>query len=137
MAAILATAAFPEAASGGQLSYSTYLGGSGGEVADGITVDSSGCAYVTGSYRPSVSTFRFTYSPDFSGVDLVKTHGVNGDVPIRADANGDGISDIGIFRNAIARWWFLCSPNWATTCASLSFGTSGDIPIYGKPPGTP
>jgi hypothetical protein len=31
------------------LSYSTYLGGTGGDTAYGIAVDSSGCAYVTGT----------------------------------------------------------------------------------------
>jgi hypothetical protein len=36
-------------ATGSSLVYSTYLGGSGGETVGGIAVDSSGCAYVTGT----------------------------------------------------------------------------------------
>jgi len=42
-------------ADGSGLVYSTYLGGSGADSAQGIAVDSSGAAYVTG----------YTYSPDF------------------------------------------------------------------------
>lgn len=41
---------------GSALSYSTYLGGSGGELGSGIAVDGSGNAYVTG----------YTTSPDFN-----------------------------------------------------------------------
>ena len=35
-------------ASGGALSYSTFLGGSGDDLGEGITVDAAGRAYVTG-----------------------------------------------------------------------------------------
>jgi hypothetical protein len=48
---------------GQTLAYSTYLGGSGGELGAGIAVDSSGCAYVTGftgsgSSYPAVNAFQ-------------------------------------------------------------------------------
>ena len=39
----------PEAASGAQLQYSTYVGGTGNDVGYGIAVDSGGTAYITGS----------------------------------------------------------------------------------------
>jgi len=56
------------------------------------------------------------------------------DVPLVADVNGDGQSDVGVFRKAIARWWFLCSPTWATTCLSTSFGVAGDVRSTGSRP---
>ena len=39
----------PEAASGAQLQYSTYVGGTGNDIGYGIAVDSGGTAYITGS----------------------------------------------------------------------------------------
>ena len=39
----------PTAASGAQLEYSTYVGGTGDDIAYGISVDSGGNAYITGS----------------------------------------------------------------------------------------
>ena len=39
----------PTAASGAQLEYSTYIGGTGDDIAYGISVDSGGNAYITGS----------------------------------------------------------------------------------------
>jgi hypothetical protein len=46
------------------LVYSTYLGGEESEGCEDITVDSSGCAYVTG----------WTYSPDFPTQNAYQTH---------------------------------------------------------------
>ena len=48
-------------AAGSALSYSTYLGGSGGEVGNGVAVDSAGNAYLTGD----------TLSPDFPTVNAL------------------------------------------------------------------
>ncbi len=54
-------------AAGTALVYSTYLGGSGGEQARGIAVDSAGNAYVTG----------FTGSTDFPVVNAIKSTTTN------------------------------------------------------------
>jgi hypothetical protein len=51
-------------AAGNGLAYSTYLGGSGGEYCNGIDVDASGCAYVTG----------ITWSTDFPTQNPYLTH---------------------------------------------------------------
>ena len=60
------------------LAYSTYLGGSGGEVANGIAVDASGNAYIAGD----------TLSPDFPTTSGAydRTCGTDG----KCDLNSDG-----------------------------------------------
>ena len=65
------------------LSYSTYLGGTGGDAAYGIRVDSSGSAYITG----------VTGSLDFPTVSAEqRTYGGSGDAfVVKLDSTGTGI----------------------------------------------
>ncbi|MBK7863140.1 MAG: SBBP repeat-containing protein [Archangiaceae bacterium] len=54
----------------GALTYSTYLGGSGGEVGNGIAVDASGAAYVTGYTGSSDLATVSAVQPMFGGGNL-------------------------------------------------------------------
>jgi hypothetical protein len=51
-------------------------------------------------------------------------HGVNGDVPIPADWNADGKTDIAVFRPSNSTWYLR---NISTT----AFGAPGDLPLVG------
>jgi hypothetical protein len=58
-------------ASGTSLVYCGYIGGSGGEVANGLAIDNSGNAYITGMTTSSQATFPVLVGPDltFNGGD--------------------------------------------------------------------
>jgi hypothetical protein len=56
-------------AAGNSLVYSTYLGGSSGEMVGGIAVDSSGCAYVTGSTNSADFPIQNPYQ-GYQGEDI-------------------------------------------------------------------
>ncbi len=89
------------------LTYSTYLGGSGGDIAYGIAVDSSGDAYVTGATGsinfPVASAYQSTYggntdafiskiNPTGTGLiysTYVGSGGVNYGNGIAVDSSGD------------------------------------------------
>ena len=81
-------------ASGNTLIYSTYLGGSdGGDEADGIAVDGSGCAYVTGYTGYSDFPTQDPYDASFNGngdVFVTKLCEPESCCAIRGDINHDG-----------------------------------------------
>ena len=52
--------------------------------------------------------------------------GLNGDKPQPADYDGDGKSDLGLFRPSTGTWEFLLSGNH--TQKTFNWGLSGDIP---------
>jgi len=60
-------------ADGGSLQYSTYLGGGSYDYGNGIAVDSSGCAYVTGKTWSNDFPTENAYQLDQGGVDAFVT----------------------------------------------------------------
>ena len=78
--------------SGSTLSYSTYLGGENGERAEGIAVDGSGNAYVTGNTRSSDFPTQNPYKANLTGVNdvfITKLSGGAINTPPIADAGTD------------------------------------------------
>lgn len=100
---------------GTALLYSTYLGGNGYDTPTGITIDSSGHAYVTGS--ASSTDFPIT-----SGAFQTSNHTGNGTgfvtklstIPVFPDFNNDGYSDLLIQNSSTSQIasWFMHGPFW-------------------------
>jgi hypothetical protein len=53
--------------------------------------------------------------------------GVATDIPVPADYDRDGTTDIAIFRPSSGEWYVLRSSN--NSYFSLQWGTNGDIPV--------
>lgn len=79
-------------------------------------------------WRPSANTY-YIRPPigDTSGTDVLVQWGLATDFPICADWNGDGIEDLGVYRNGL--WYF--TDNLKVKTLSAAWGTAGDIPIVG------
>ncbi len=95
--------------SGSLLIYSTYLGGSADERGYGIAVDSTDNAYVTGYTNSSDFPTANPYQPGIAGSSDAFVFKLNFITPAEAppwiyDYNGDGTSDIAIFRSASGLW---------------------------------
>lgn len=93
---------------GSSLVYSTYLGGSGGEGAFGIAVDTKGSAYIAGRTNGSDFPTRNAYQESSAGgIDAFVAKIMN---IIRVDFNSDGQEDI-LWRHYAPdgrnRVWFL------------------------------
>jgi hypothetical protein len=90
-----------------------------------------------GVYRPSTSQFleRNTNTPGPPNATIA--FGQAGDLPIAGDWNGDGISDVGVFRNGQfllrqpAVILILGRPVVVVLTLTVNFGTAGDLPVVG------
>jgi hypothetical protein len=66
-----------------------------------------------------------------SGQDSICNFGRAGDMPVTGDWNGDGVTEIGLFRNGN---WFLDNGDgtWnSLDDSSFRFGRAGDVPVTG------
>ena len=78
-------------AAGNSLVYSTYVGGNGSDTAYGVAVDSSGCAYVTGSTDYGTASGSGDYFPT-TGAAYDSSYNGSGDTFIlKLSANGSSL----------------------------------------------
>jgi len=90
-----------------------------------------------GLYRPSTSQFLERNTNTSGAPDATIAFGQAGDLPIAGDWNGDGISDVGVFRNG---QFLLRQPITITVLGrstttfftiTVNFGQAGDLPVVG------
>jgi Tol biopolymer transport system component len=91
-----------------------------------------------GLYRPSTGEFLERNTNTSGRANAIVDFGQAGDLPIAGDWNGDGISDVGVFRNG---QFLLRQPAVVTilggqtftivTTITVNFGVAGDLPVVG------
>jgi hypothetical protein len=79
-----------------------------------------------GVFRPSTGQWLLKNSNTSGRANLSVDFGQAGDLPISGDWNGDGVTDLGVFRNG----QFLLRQSLGTI-TTVNFGQAGDLPIAG------
>lgn len=67
-----------------------------------------------------------------SGKTAQKAWGSSGDLPVQSDYDGDGKTDLGIFRASTGEWFILTSSSRFNLFLPIMalWGLPGDIPVF-------
>jgi hypothetical protein len=84
-----------------------------------------------GVYRTDGNSIDYFISTNRSPtVDIVRSYGIAGDIPVVGDFNGNTVDNIGIFRPSNGQW-SLDLDNNGTTDRLVGFGGPGWLPVVG------
>lgn len=85
-----------------------------------------------GVWRPTSRTFFLRTALSSGPANVTFTFGLNGDIPIVGDWDGDGVDSGGVFRPSQGRFYLtnLNGPG-APVAYNFAFGLNGDIPVVG------
>ena len=70
-------------------------------------------------------------SLQFRGARVAYQWGLDGDMPVPGDYDGDGRTDPAVYRPANGVWYLLRSSTNFTTSAAIQWGLPGDVPVPG------
>ncbi|MFH1038883.1 MAG: SBBP repeat-containing protein [PVC group bacterium] len=94
--------------SGSTVYFSTYLGGSGTDRARSVALNSAGSLFLAGATNsanfPTVNPYQSSNAGNFDAFVTKITHVGSVALPWIRDYNGDGTSDIAIFRDSSGLW---------------------------------
>ncbi len=118
-------------ATGSALVYSTFIGGSGTDSGLGIATDSAGNVYLVGDTNDDLTDYPTTggaFDTTHNGFEDVFVTKLSGQKPVY-DFDGDGKTDLSIFRPAPGEWWYLRSSTGGN--AAFTFGSATDKIVQG------
>jgi hypothetical protein len=122
---------------GTNLVYSTYLGGPRYDEAYHVAVQPNGAAYVTGTTSGDFQLITpGAYDSTWNGADaehpddifVLKVEGEAQALAKPADFDGDGRTDISVFRPSDGNWHYLRSGSNGSLSVT-HFGATGDVPV--------
>ncbi len=114
---------------GSSLLYSTFLGGNDYDVAFGLTADTFGNVFLTGQTYNATTNYPITSGAfDTTNNGAIDVFVTKLQIPQSRngvfDFDGDGKTDISIFRPTLGQWWYLRSSD--NTNRAFQFGSSTD-----------